>query len=127
MPKATVALDSEGGNGRAALTIGDLIRYYKFETRAYLECTSACPIIWLAGVIRHMHHMATLGVHSAHERGRRIDKANQYIGAYMARMGAPQEMIDLQRKTEPWQMHHIKYHQVKAWGLLNPRQFEERR
>ena len=41
--------------------------------------------------------------------------------AHMARMGAPQEMIDLQHKTEPWQRHHIKYEQVKAWGLLNPR------
>ena len=128
---ATVILDSGGGNAIAAVTIGEHIRFRKYETRVHYGsvCNSGCPFMWLGGYYRHLHDRAILGLHTVSLRPNaaepwvrvRYEKGNDWVGAYMARMGAPPEMIALQREAEPWYMNYVSYDQIKAWGLLNPR------
>ena len=50
-----------------------------------------------------------------------VASSKDLIAAYMTRMGAPQQMINMQPKTESHLMKYVDYEQAKAWVLLNPR------
>ena len=87
-------------------------------------CDSACTLIWLAGTFRHLDRYARLGFHSA-ARARspyeRQERGNAIIAAYLAAMGVPQQVIDLQPKADPCCFNYIEYAQAKDLGLLSDR------
>ena len=123
-----VVLDSKGGNAMAAMSIGRFIRYRKLETRVHdgAICNSACPLMWMAGIVRHLDRRGLLGFHTAsiqEASGIRVryERGNDLMDAYMVGMGAPPQVIDLLHTTDPYSMKYINYEQAKAWGLLNPR------
>ena len=48
----TLRLTSEGGQQGAALDIKDLVLEYKLNTEVKGECSSACSIIFVAGLLQ---------------------------------------------------------------------------
>jgi hypothetical protein len=125
--QASVILDSKGGHIGTALIIGRFIRLRNYDTRVHngAMCNSACALIWLAGAFRHLDRHARLGFHSAATTRRppfkRNEPGNAMVAAYMAGMGVPQQVIDLQPKADPCCLNYIDYAQAKAWALLSDR------
>jgi hypothetical protein len=124
---ASVILNSKGGHIAAAISIGRFIRLRNYDTRLHNggACNSACTLIWLAGTFRHLDRYARLGFHSAATTRRppykRSEVGNAAIAAYMASMGVPQQVIDLQPKADPCCLNYVEYAQAKAWGLVSDR------
>jgi hypothetical protein len=124
---ASIVLDSRGGYVEDAIAIGGLVRSRNYETRVEngALCNSACTLIWLAGASRRLGSHARLGFHSAATAMRppykRNEPANGTIALYMARLGVPQQVIDLQPKADPCCLNYIDHAQAKAWGLLSDR------
>ena len=88
----TVVLDSRGGHGLVAMKIGYFIRNKGWATSvaANAVCNSACVLIWIAGVHRHLDRFARLGLHSAATSmgGKRSDESNRRIAYYLREMDA---------------------------------------
>ena len=120
--EASVVLNSKGGYNAAAANIGRFIRLRHYETRVHrgAMCNSACTLIWLAGFFRHLDRYARLGFHSAATTRsppyKRSELSNAAIAAYMASMGVPQQVIDLQPKADPCCVNYVDYTQAKAWA-----------
>lgn len=104
-PRASVALDSPGGNVMEALSIGSEIRLRGFTTfvaGGKMQCYSACALIWIAGVRRYMMPDARIGVHAAYEmvtdedgtdEARESGVGNAQIGAYLNELGLSAKAI----------------------------------
>ena len=69
MPKAVVALESDGGSLLAGIRIGTDIRLRSFVTLVPngARCASACAIAWLGGARRFMGEDAMVGFHAAYK------------------------------------------------------------
>lgn len=103
--RASVALDSPGGNVMEALSIGSEIRLRGFTTfvaGGKMQCYSACALIWIAGVRRYMMPDARIGVHAAYEmvnsedgtdKARESGVGNAQIGAYLNELGLSAKAI----------------------------------
>ena len=125
-PNVSVVLNSIGGYIGAAGVIGRIIYTNKYETRVHngTVCNSACPLIWFAGVFRHLDLNARLGLHTVSTETppyERDEAGNARVAKYLIRVGVPQNVINLQAKADPCCMNYISYEQAKAWGLLNAR------
>ena len=124
---ATVILNSPGGWIGEAMAIGGLVRSRNYETRVEngAVCNSACTLIWLAGTSRHLDSRARLGFHSAATTLRppfkRSEPGNRTAALYMAGLGVPQKLIDLQPKADPCCLNYVDHARAKAWGLLSDR------
>ena len=122
---ASIVLNSRGGYIQDAIAIGGLVRSRNYETRVEngAVCNSACTLIWLAGASRRLGSRARLGFHSAATTLRppykRFEPGNGVMALYMARLGVPQQVIDLQPKADPCCFNYVGYAQAKAWGLLS--------
>ena len=127
IPQASVVLNSKGGYNSAAINIGNFIRLHNHDTKVHngAVCNSACTLIWLAGTFRHLDRYARLGFHSAATERRppfkRHERGNAVIAAYMAGLGVPQQVIDMQPKADPCCLNYIDHAQAKAWALLSDR------
>lgn len=75
-----VLLDSPGGSVNDALELGRLLRGLGTETQLAENsvCFSACPYVFVGGVIRSVHDSAQLGVHQ-HSFGK-----SQFLPAFLA-------------------------------------------
>jgi hypothetical protein len=85
--KATVVLNSPGGNLLAAFAIGEYIRIRGWSTYVSDECDSACALIWLGGAQRLMTRDAKIGFHAASINGQKTGFGNVALGAYLNRIG----------------------------------------
>jgi hypothetical protein len=81
-----IYLESPGGSALTAIAIGRLIRARGLNTSITAgTCASACGIIWLAGVRRHIGPTGKVGFHAAYN-GVTLEQsgfANALIGAYL--------------------------------------------
>jgi uncharacterized protein YecT (DUF1311 family) len=126
MTDAVIWLDSRGGYNRPASLMGYLIRSMNYETRlrSGATCMSACTLIFFAGTYRSMEPGSKLGFHSAfRDTGPKVrdDAYNKFVADYLTWMGAPQQIIDLQRKADPCCVNYVSYIQAKNWGVLKER------
>jgi peptidoglycan hydrolase-like protein with peptidoglycan-binding domain len=98
---AVVLLASDGGNLKAGIEIGKLIRL-----RGYLSivpdgarCASACALAWLGGRPRMMGETALVGFHAAYDpeaggaNGETSSIGNALIGAYLNALGLPERAV----------------------------------
>ncbi len=118
----TIVLDSPGGSVDDAVSIGEFVRSRNWDTlvQSNAICNSACTLIWLAGTGRSLGNQARLGFHSASDASRvRSERGNAKIAKFMAAMGIPQELIDLQPKADPCCVNYLNYAQAQAWKLLS--------
>ena len=86
-----VFLSGAGGNGIAAVLIGDLVRRSGMST-AVLEgndCASGCAMIWIAGVQRIARKNACIGFHGMYDyaSGQPSADANAIAGAHVGLLG----------------------------------------
>jgi hypothetical protein len=108
----------------AAMRIGAFVRQHKYETRVVngATCNSACTLIWLAGTTRHLDQHARLGFHSAaatlYPPYERYEQGDLIMGKYLAALGVPKEVIDLQPQADPCCFNYVGHEQAQAWGLL---------
>jgi hypothetical protein len=118
-PPVLVLLNSEGGYSGPAMNIGSHVRSRGYKTVIIngAICNSACPLIWLAGTARYLGRLARLGFPGASSAA--DDFTHAVLAMYMKSMGAPQQLIDLQRLADPCCMNSIGYDQAKEWGVLS--------
>jgi hypothetical protein len=126
---ATIILNSPGGSVDDAISIGEFVRSRNWDTlvQSNAVCNSACTMIWLAGTARSLGNKARL-FHSASRGPRNPDSpqnrvrseiGNAKMAEFMAAIGIPQELIDLQPKADPCCMNYVDYAQAQAWNLLS--------
>lgn len=118
-PRASVALDSPGGNVMEALSIGSEIRLRGFTTfvaGGEMQCYSACALIWIAGVRRYMAPASQIGVHAAYkmvvdndgaEKARESGVGNAQIGAYLNGLGLSAKAISFFTVAAPNEFKYI--------------------
>jgi hypothetical protein len=96
-PKIIVTLVSSGGNTNAALRIADLIRRNVMSTFVPGDrtCTSACALIWLAGLPRMVGDTPRIGFHATYDEKTRRETGvgNAIVGAYLRDLGMSYKAI----------------------------------
>lgn len=105
-----VYLDSSGGDVVEAIKIAHLLdkSYAATQVTSGARCYSACFILWMSGVTRHVSGGATLGVHRIHVKGNEggIDQQSAYVSQiartvenYMSGLGTPSAILDKMNAT----------------------------
>lgn len=106
----TVYLDSTGGDVVEAVKIANLLdkSYAATHVPAGARCYSACFILWMSGVTRHVSSGATLGVHRINVKvgDTSVDQHSAYFAQiarsvenYMSGLGTPRAILDKMTTT----------------------------
>jgi hypothetical protein len=100
-----VTLVSNGGSISSALQIGERIRKRGMSTFVPGDrtCTSACALIWLAGVPRTGRDIPRLGFHAAYNPTTRLETGvgNAMVGAYLRDLGVSYKAIGFMTRKGP--------------------------
>ena len=124
-----IYLSSPGGSLTPGLNMGRMIREARLETfvPAGAGCWSACGLIWLAGVERHLDPTGRVGFHAAYVpqqgapndgRGGQVSgSGNAVIGAYLSRLGYNDNAIRFFTSARPDQMFELKPTQFQDYGI----------
>ena len=121
--RALVTFASHGGNLRAGLEIGRMIRARRFNTMVaeHDHCASACALAWLGGVRRFMGATSRIGFHAAYEieRGEVLTSGvgNALIGAYLANIGLSNEAVVYITVARPSEMNWLNLEQARQRGI----------
>jgi membrane-bound ClpP family serine protease len=67
LDKALVRLRSRGGRINPAMAIGRAIRQRQWATEVFQLCESACALMWMSGIERHLRGGSRLGFHQPRE------------------------------------------------------------
>lgn len=108
----TVYLDSTGGDLVEAVRIANLLEksYAATNVAEGARCYSACFILWMSGVSRHVSSGATLGVHRINVKVGEgtLDQQSTYftqiarsVENYMSGLGTPRAILDKMNATAP--------------------------
>jgi hypothetical protein len=93
-PEGTViVLKCEGGDLKAALGIGRLIKKRKFATRVDESCASGCALIWLAGEPRSVDANARISFQNASSGGVGTPEVKEMQEDYLSDLGLRNEMV----------------------------------
>lgn len=112
-PKATfVALGSGGGSVAEAIASGRLIRSKGLKTTIWNNCYSACPLVFLGGVERHVHSpYPSLGFHQISTSAGVITKNSPVyarVADYIREMGTDEQfVINSMLRAAPQQMYMV--------------------
>jgi len=127
LPQGTrprIYLASPGGSLIPALNMGRMIRDARLET--YIPggagCWSACGLMWLAGVERHIDPTGRVGFHAAYTPqqgapGQVSSSGNAVVGAYLGRLGYNDNAIRFFTSARPDQMFELKPGQFQDYGI----------
>jgi hypothetical protein len=121
-----VTLVSYGGSINPALQIGDLIRKRGLSTFVPGDrtCTSACALIWLAGVPRTVGDTPQIGFHAAYDRTskREVGSTNAVVGAYLRDLGVGYKAIVFMTRKGPtsveWLTPDLAMQFGVTWAML---------
>ena len=123
-----VTLMSYGGSINPALQIGDLIRKRGLSTFVPGDrtCTSACALIWLAGVPRTVGDTPQIGFHAIYDPTTRqpTGAGNAVVGAYLRDLGVGYKAIVFMTRKGPTSVEWLSPDLAKelgvAWAMLQP-------
>ena len=123
-----VTLMSYGGSINPALQIGDLIRKRGISTFVPGDrtCTSACALIWLAGVPRTVGDTPQIGFHAIYDPTTRqaTGAGNAVVGAYLRDLGFGYKAIVFMTRKGPTSVEWLTPDLAKelgvAWAMLQP-------
>ncbi len=123
LPPAVVDLDGPGGKLLDALSIGDQVRergdYTAVASGAH--CTSACALIWIAGVERTWQEGGSIGFHAAAAREgdvvRMTASGNAIVGAYLTRLGYPLSVVVMATEADHTSMAYLTADLAARSGL----------
>ena len=103
-----VSLNSQGGDLKTALEIGQLIALRGYSTGVTkTECVSACGLIWLAGRDRYLNNGERVGFHSPFRlnpvtQKREVDAVgSSLVGAYVRKLDLPSSVVALVVEAPP--------------------------
>jgi predicted metalloprotease len=121
-----VTLMSYGGSTSAGLQIGDYIRKRGMTTFVPGDrtCTSACALIWLAGIPRTVGNTPQIGFHAAFDptTRRETGQGNAVIGAYLRDLGIGYKAIVFMTRKGPtsveWLTPDLSKELAVAWAML---------
>lgn len=107
-----VALGSGGGSVAEAIAAGRLIRSKGMATTIWNNCYSACPLVFLGGVERHVHSQySSFGFHQISTSAGAIPKSSPVyarVADYIREMGAnDQFVLAAMLRATPAQMNMI--------------------
>ena len=92
-----VALGSGGGSVAEAIASGRLIRSKRLATTIWNNCYSACPLVFLGGVERHIHSpYPSFGFHQISTPTGAISKNSpiyDHVADYIREMGANDQFV----------------------------------
>jgi hypothetical protein len=123
-----VTLMSFGGRADSALQIGDWLRKRGMSTFVPGDrtCTSACALIWLAGVPRTVGDTPQIGFHAIYDPTTRRESgaANAVVGAYLRDLGVGYKAINFMTRKGPTNVEWLTPDLAKefgvAWAMLQP-------
>jgi len=123
-----VTLMSYGGEANPALQIGDRIRKRGMSTFVPGDrmCTSACALIWLAGVPRNVGDTPQIGFHAVYDptTRRETGAGNAVVGAYLRDLGVGYKAIIFMTRKGPasveWLTPDVAKELGVAWTMLQP-------
>jgi hypothetical protein len=126
--KMIVTLVSPGGKTNPAMRIADLIRRNAMSTFVPGDrtCTSACALIWLAGVSRIVGDTPQIGFHATYDPKTRRESGvgNALVGAYLRDLGLSYKAISFMTRKGPtsveWLTPDLARELGLAWGMLQP-------
>lgn len=127
LPPAVVYLDGPGGKLIDALAIGDRLRERGDVTAVATNahCTSACALIWVAGVERSWQDGGAIGFHAAAAREdgvvRMTASGNAIVGAYLTRLGYPVSVVVMATEAEHTSMAYLTEELAAQSGLTYER------
>ena len=122
-PEAMVLLDSDGGNLRASLEIGKMIRLRNYSTLVFDDavCTSACALIWLAGSPRGAVEGARIGFHASYvEEGKTRSESgvgNALVGSYLNALNLPERAIVFATSSGPDEVAWLDLKDAASLGI----------
>ncbi|HYW58283.1 MAG TPA: hypothetical protein VE934_15110 [Polaromonas sp.] len=127
----SVFLDSPGGDLVETVKIANLLErsYAATHVPAGARCYSACFILWMSGVSRHVALGATLGVHRINVKvgGEVMDAGSERfvniarrVESYMAALGTPRAILDKMNSTAPGEMFVFTQRWLAEHHLLSP-------
>jgi len=127
-PKMIVTLVSPGGMANPAMRIADLIRRNAMSTFVPGDrtCTSACALIWLAGVSRIVGDTPQIGFHAFYDpkTGRESGVGNALLGAYLRDLGLGYKAISFMTRKDPMSLEWLTPDLAKdlgiTWTTLHP-------
>ncbi|UOM34278.1 hypothetical protein [Acuticoccus sp. I52.16.1] len=123
LPPAIVDLDGPGGKLLDALAIGDQVREREDLTSVAsgAHCTSACALIWIAGVERVWQDGGSIGFHAAAAREgdvvRMTASGNAIVGAYLTRLGYPLSVVVMATEADHTSMAYLTADLAARSGL----------
>lgn len=129
----TVVLSGPGGKLIDALSIGEMIRARGDRTvvRLGANCTSACALIWIAGVERTLEDGGAVGFHAASAREgntvRMTASGNAIVGAYLTRLGFPLTVVVMATEADHTSMAYLTAERAASSGLAYRRTSAPRR
>lgn len=108
----SVFLDSPGGDVLETIKIANLLdkSFAATHVAGGARCYSACFILWMSGVSRHVATGATLGVHQIHVKvaEQSMDRQSEHfltiaraVENYMHGLGTPRTILDKMKATAP--------------------------
>ena len=102
-----VFLESQGGSLSEAFEIGRIITVSNYTTVVIDDtwCSSACALIWIAGVKRYAQPRAHIGFHAGYtvDNGKPITSgmANALIGRYLTQLNLPADAVMFATSATP--------------------------
>ncbi len=120
---ATVYLESQGGKIYPALEIGKMIRLKEFATAVdEAECTSACAMVWLAGVPRMMSNFSSVGFHAPYTTDKNGKSKSDVthgalVGSYLTSLGFSQKVVSFVITAGAEDMHWLQKSTADKLGI----------
>jgi hypothetical protein len=121
--KATVELESGGGNLLAALSIGKELRRNGFSTvvKPGKVCASACGLIWLAGTPPIMDGQSYVGLHSTFDASSADRPAslrgNLMVREYLRGLGYKDKLARYATLSGPYEMKWVNFLDARTHGI----------
>jgi hypothetical protein len=124
-PSTVVALNSPGGDLRAGIEIGTIVRMRGFATAipAGFECASACGLIWLAGTPRTILYddqgsYGRVGFHAAvNPTTGQQSVGNAIAGAYFGKLGLGDDAIAYMTDAAPESIQWLTSADAQRLGI----------
>jgi hypothetical protein len=123
LTKAFVVFNSDGGNLKAGIEIGKMIRLKSFATAVLdgFRCASSCAFAWLGGTPRFMERGAQIGFHAAYtvSSGQALESGvgNALVGSYLTQIGLSEIAVVYITKAAPTQLTLLTLQDAERIGI----------
>ena len=121
----TATLKSAGGDVRAAMQIGRMLRADLTEGTA-THCASACVLVYVGLVSRPYLHDGDLAIHRAiglqgaasyAEEKARVDQRDLWIEGYLREMNISSRLLDAMNEVPSYKVRYLKQADAEAFGI----------